>query len=107
MASKQTFELVKRLFITTPLLLVPNRSMEFHVHCDASNIAIGVALAQNVNKKINLLIYYANRLQNQAEKNYSTTEREALSTVYSVNKFRDSLLPNQFVFYVAILASSP
>src|ERR1700738_1920331 len=97
---QQTFELVKRLLTTTPILMAPNWSMEFHVHCDASNIAIGAVLAQKVNGNIDSPIYYASRLLNQAEKNYSTTEREALAMVYSVNKFRHYLLANHFVFYV-------
>ena len=86
MASQQTFELVKRLQTTTPILMTLNWSMEFHVHCDASNIAIRAVLAQNVNEKIDSPIHYASRLLNQAEKNYSTMEREALAMVYSVNK---------------------
>ena len=44
-ACQQTFELVKRLLATTPILMAPNWSMEFHVHRDTSNIAIGAILA--------------------------------------------------------------
>ena len=86
--------------MTTPILMAPNWSMEFHVHCDASNIAIGAVLVQRVNGNIDSPIYYAIRLLNQAEKNYSTSEREALVMVYLVNKFRHYLLANHFVFYV-------
>jgi hypothetical protein len=98
-ACQQTFELVKRLLTTIPIPMAPNWSIEFHVHCDASNIAIGAVLAQKVNGNIDLPIYYASQLLNQAEKNYNTTEREALVIVYSVNKFRHYLLANHFVFY--------
>ena len=97
---QQTFELVKKLFTTTPILKAPNWAMDFHVHCDASNILIGAVLAQKMNENIDSPIYYVSRLLNQAEKNYSTTEREALAMVYSVNKFRHYLLTNHFVFYV-------
>ena len=75
------------ILTTTPILVAPNQSMEFHVHCDASNIAIGMVLAQKVNGKIDLPIYYARWLLNQVEKNYITTEQEPLAMVYSINKF--------------------
>jgi hypothetical protein len=37
---------------------------------------------------------------NNAEKNYTTTKKEALAMIYVVNKFRHYLLGNNFVFYV-------
>ena len=77
-----------------------NWMMEFHIHCDASNVVIRVVLAQNIHGKIDSPIYYASRLLNNAENNYSTTEREALAMVYSVQKFRHYLLANHFTFYV-------
>jgi hypothetical protein len=81
-------------------LVTPNWIMEFHVHCDASNIAIGAILAQNIHGDRDSPIHYASRLLNNAEKNYSTTKREALAMIYSVGKFRHYLLANHFVFYV-------
>ena len=48
--------------------------MELYVHCDASNIAIGAVLAQNIHEDRDSPIYYASRLLNNAKKNYSTTE---------------------------------
>ena len=74
--------------------------MDFHVHCDAFNIPIGAVLAQNIHGDRDSPIHYANRFLNSAEKNYSTTEREALAMIYSVGKFRHYLLANHFFFYV-------
>ena len=81
---QQRFELVKKLPTTTPILMAPNWSIEFHVHCDASYIAIGAVLAQKVNGNIDSPIFYPSPFLNQAEKNYSTTEREILGMIYSV-----------------------
>ena len=36
---------------------------------------------------------------NEAEQNYTTTEREGLGMVYAVKKFRHYLLANKFVFF--------
>jgi hypothetical protein len=82
------------------ILIVPNWKFEFHVHIDTSNFVLGVMLGQNLDNTIDKLIYYANRLMNSVEKNYTTTKKEALAMIYDVKKFRHYLLGNSFVFYV-------
>jgi hypothetical protein len=49
--------------------------MEFHVHIDASNLVVGVMLAQNPIGKCDHPIAYASKLLNNAEKNYITIKR--------------------------------
>jgi len=70
------------------------------VHIDASNFALGVMLSQNPNKTIDKLIYYANRLMNNVENNYSTTKKKTLAMIYVVKKFRHYLLGNRFTLFV-------
>ncbi len=57
-------------------------------------------LGQNPDNTIDKLIYYANRLMNNAKKNYTTTEKEALVMIYVVKKFRHYLLRNSFIFFI-------
>ena len=45
-------------------------------------------------------IYYASKSMTKTEKNYNTTEREALGIIYAVAKFRHYLLGNKFVLHV-------
>ena len=45
-------------------------------------------------------VYYASQRLSTAEKNYSTTEREALGMVNNINKFRHYLLGRKFTFHV-------
>ena len=45
-------------------------------------------------------MYYIRRRFSAAEKNYSTTDREALGMVYNINKFRHYLLGHKFTFHV-------
>ncbi len=74
--------------------------MEFHVHTDASNLAIKPMLAQNPTRKCDQPIACAFRFLNNVEKNYTIIEREALAMVYALHKFQSYLLGNKFVFYV-------
>ena len=46
-----------------------------------------------------LSIVYNSRKLNKAERNYSTTEREALGMVFVLQKYRHYLLANPFIFY--------
>ena len=67
---------------------------------DASSFAIGCILAQPHEGNIDLPICYASRQLNSAKKNYTTTEREGLTMVYAIKKFRHYLLANKFIFFV-------
>ena len=93
------FETLKVLLTKAPVLKPPDWDKEFAVHVDASETAIGSILTQCTEEGYHYPIYYASRRLTKAERNYSTTEREALGMIYSVNKFRHYLLGKPFVFY--------
>jgi hypothetical protein len=57
-------------------------------------------LAQNPNNTIDKPIYYPNQLMTRAEKNYSTTKKEALVMIYVLKKIRHYLLGNNFKFFI-------
>lgn len=61
--------------------------MIFHVHVDAFGVALGSILAQPEGK-MDFPVYFASQRFSKAEQGYSTTEREALGMVFSVQKFR-------------------
>jgi hypothetical protein len=68
--------------VTGPLLVFPNWSKEFHVHVDASSIALGALLAQPRARDIDHLLAFSSRKLSTVEINYTTTEREGLAMVY-------------------------
>jgi len=55
--------------------------------CDASDFVIGAVLAQHIDNKPHI-IYYSSRTLNDAQLNYSTTEKEFLAVVFALEKFR-------------------
>ncbi len=59
--------------------------MEFHVHTNASLLAMGALLAQNVRGKSDQPVVYASRLTNSAKQNYTTTKRKALAMVFALH----------------------
>ena len=66
--------------VTTPILVFPDWNKEFHVHVDASSIALGIILAQSGEGNIDHPISFASRKLSTAEKkNYTTTERRRFS----------------------------
>lgn len=64
-----------------------NESKPYTIRTDASNYALGTALLQGDSPEAHP-VEFASRLLTRSEKNYSTTEREALAVVWSLNKFR-------------------
>nr|GFA04309.1 putative polyprotein [Tanacetum cinerariifolium] len=66
--------------------------------CDASDYAVGAVLGQRIEKHFRL-IHYASKTINQAETNYTTTEKEMLAVVYAFEKFRSYLIMNKSIVY--------
>ena len=98
---EESFQKLKQALVSAPILrAAPKWDEVFHVHIDASAFAIGCILAQPGKKNMDFPISYASRQMNSVERNYTTIEREGLSMVYAVKKFRHYLLANKFVFFV-------
>nr|GEV92256.1 reverse transcriptase domain-containing protein [Tanacetum cinerariifolium] len=64
--------------------------------CDASDYAVGAVLGQIIEKHFRP-IHYASKTMNQAEANYTTTEKEMLAVVYAFEKFRSYLIMNEII----------
>jgi hypothetical protein len=68
--------------VTVPILVFLDLSKEFHVHVDASSIALGLVLAQPGAGDIDQPLAFASKNLSTTEINYTTTKREGLSMVY-------------------------
>lgn len=90
-----SFDTFRTILMNQPLLKYPNFNQEFNLTTDSSNFAIGSILSQGDIGK-DLPIAYASRTLNHAEQNYSTTEKELLAIIWSVNHFRPYLYGRKF-----------
>ena len=79
-------------------MLTPDWSNEFEIMCDASNYAMGSVLGQRT-EKIFKAIYNANKTFNEAQENYSTTEKEILAKVFTSEKFKPYILGSYVVIH--------
>ncbi|CAM8929270.1 unnamed protein product [Rhodiola kirilowii] len=82
----------------TPIIQTPDWEQPFEIMCDASDYAVGVVLGQRINKKV-VVIYYASRTLDTAQRNYSTTEKELLAVVFALEKFRAYLLGAKVIVF--------
>ena len=94
-----SFETLKRKLVEAPILRFPNWSIKFHVNINASGLVIGVILTQPGDNRMDYPVVYSSRKLNKVERNYSTTEREALGIVFAIQKYRHYLLADPLIFY--------
>ncbi|CAN6586227.1 unnamed protein product [Malus baccata var. baccata] len=97
-ACSTTFNYLKEALTSAPIITPPDWSLPFELMCDASDYAIGAVLGQRNNKQPHV-IYYASRTLNDAQLNYSTTEKELLAVVFALDKFRSYLLGTKVIIF--------
>ena len=73
---------------TASIVRAPNWQLPFEVMCDASDLAIEAVLGQREGGKP-YVVYYASKTLNEAQRNYTTTEKELLAVVYALVIFTD------------------
>nr|GFA61772.1 DNA-directed DNA polymerase [Tanacetum cinerariifolium] len=94
----QAFRTLKDKLTEAPILIAPNWDQPFELMCDASDYAVGAVLGQRIKKHFRP-IHSASKTMNQAEANYTTTEKEMLAVVYAFEKFSSYLIMNKSIVY--------
>ncbi|KAI3815939.1 hypothetical protein L1987_15623 [Smallanthus sonchifolius] len=87
----QAFDFLKEKLINAPILISPDWSLPFELMYDASDYAVSAILGQRRDKHFHP-IYYASKTLNDAQENYTITEKELLAVVFSFDKFRSYLV---------------
>ncbi|KYB29879.1 hypothetical protein TcasGA2_TC034535 [Tribolium castaneum] len=86
-AQDEAFTTLKEKLTTAPILRAADPTQPFILRTDSSAYALGAALLQGEGPD-ERPVEYASRLLTSSERNYSTTEREALAIVWAISKFR-------------------
>ncbi|XP_021775765.1 uncharacterized protein LOC110739623 [Chenopodium quinoa] len=102
-ACLEAFQKLKEALISSPVVEAPNWSLPFELMCDASDFAVGAVLGQKKEGRSHV-IYYASRTLDEAQKNYTTTEKEMLAVVFAMDKFRSYLICSKVIVYTDHIA---
>jgi hypothetical protein len=93
---QQAFEELRSSMARQPVLKLPDFGKEFVVRTDASDYAVGAVLLQEHEGQMMPVAYYSKKLS-KAEKNYTTTEKEALAVVRALKEWWFHLDGSKFV----------
>nr|GFB18943.1 reverse transcriptase domain-containing protein [Tanacetum cinerariifolium] len=77
----QAFRTLKDKLTKALILIAPNWDQPFELMCDARDYAVRAVLRQRIEKHFQP-IHYASKTMNQAESNYTTTEKEMLVNIF-------------------------
>ena len=95
-ARDEAFKESKRLLSSESLLVYFDSTVPLTLACDASAYGISAVLAHRFPDGSERPIGYASRTLNEAERNYSQLEKEALSLVFGIKKFYAYLFGKPF-----------
>lgn len=92
---EQAWNEVKNCLISSPILTCPNFEKEFFVQTDSSDYGIGAVLTQQYEEGEKVISYLSRSLSRQ-ERRYSTTERELLALMWSIERLKPYLEGTRF-----------
>jgi len=95
----KAFNTLKTSLVSAPVITTPDWGQEFELMCDANDYAVGAVLGQRKGRVFHA-IYYASKVLNDAQINYATTEKEMLTIVYALGKFRSYLVGSKVIVYI-------
>ncbi|KAI3716043.1 hypothetical protein L6452_23087 [Arctium lappa] len=94
----EAFNTLKAALISAPIIQPPDWTLPFELMCDASDFAVRAVLGQRKDGKLHA-IYYASKTLDPAQTNYTTTEKELLAVVFSIEKFRSYLVGSKVIVH--------
>eukprot|EP00794_Sanderia_malayensis_P014624 gene14624-16139_t len=84
---QESFEDLKEQLISSPILGFPDTNKDYVLYTDASDVGIGAVLTQKDKDGAEKVISFASKAFSSAEKNWTTTEKEAFAVVWALQYF--------------------
>ena len=91
---EESFQELKTLLTTAPILIIPEQSVEYIVFTDASLRGLGCVLMQS-----DRVVAYASRQLKPHERNYPTHDLELAAIVHALKTWRHYLYGERFELY--------
>jgi len=95
-AQQKAFDEVKQRLTSGPILAYPANGKPFCLCVNASDYAIGAALEQEGEDGLWHVVAYGSRSLTNAERKWSSTEKECFAVVHFMNHWRHLLLGGHF-----------
>ena len=92
----EAFDKVKKLLLSSRVLVHFDDSLPLTLSCDASPYGIGAVLSHTMPNGDERPVSFASRTLAETEKKYAQLEKEALAIVYAVRKFHQYLYGRKF-----------
>ena len=88
---QNAFEELKECLVNPPVLTVPDPTLPYEIHTDASDSGIGAVLLQRKNG-VAQVVAFASRSLSKHERNYPVTQKECLALIWAVEKWKHFIL---------------
>lgn len=85
--AEKSFEILRCELLKSCNLHLPDLNNPFIIQTDSSDIGIGAVLLQEQDK-VRYPVWFYSRVLNDAERNYSVSEKECLAVIQSIKKFK-------------------
>ncbi len=97
-ACQNAFDTLKQSLVEAPVLQYPDFEKQFVLYTDASDLACGAVLTQEVNG-VHLPIAYSSRAFTKGERNKAVIEKELLAIYFAIKHFQPYLYGVRFQIY--------
>ena len=96
---QHAFEQLKEQLISAPVLAFPDLNGDYILYTDASDVGVGAVLTQKDENDEEKVVSFASKAFSGAEKNWTTTEKEAFAIVWALQYFHPYVYGRKVTIY--------